>query len=92
MFDNIRTEELPTLARALAQPYRDEEGVEQPAHNTEQVFAKLQAIEQMLSVRKVKTLMLRKRGFQTAIAGIMDNLVHELDDCEVINDKSSTDH
>lgn len=78
MFDNIRTNELPLLAKAMAQPYEDENGVVHPAQNNHQILAKLEAVEHMLAIKKVKTLMIRKRGYQKALHGIMENLIDEL--------------
>ena len=80
MFDNIKPNELPLLARAMAQPFKDEEGIVHAAHNNTQILAKLEAVEHMLAIRKVKTLMMRKRGYQIALAGIIDNLSQELDE------------
>lgn len=78
MFKNIRPEELPLLAKAMSKPYKDENGVKHPPHKTEQIFAKLESIDQMLAVRKVKILMLRKHGYQKAIEGIIGNLCDQL--------------
>lgn len=82
MFTNIDNKELPILAKVISSDFITPTGSFHKGANPAQCLATLVAIDDMLSVRKVRTLMLRKRGFQQAIDGRITQLIEELKEIE----------
>lgn len=77
MFPNIEPNELQLLAKACKGGYTNSDGEYVPERSIDQVYNDLDTISKMLTIRKVKMLLIRKRGFQKALDGIMNHAIEK---------------
>jgi len=76
-FYHITTEELPLLAKTLKKETISDDGTRYPERSNEDTLETLELIDDLLSIRKSKSLMMKKRGYQVALSKRIEQYLKE---------------
>ena len=71
MFEHIKPQELPILAKSFKGALTTEEGHQYPERSNEEVLADLELVDHLLAIMKSKSLLNRKRGLLKMVDGLL---------------------